>query len=449
MGAHAPQRAVGCPLPANAQEHPISTTAPEPSEVVPPRIYAHVVVVAMFGGFFVMGWLWLYTWFMNHVWYSDYVTSHHWMFPVICIPFSFLVGVIVKYLKAPTNLDGSFLESLTGDASDIKWRLFPATVAESLASLWSGAALGPEGGIGALSSQIAGFYNEKMKIPEQHRSRLVFGSVSSAYNGLLENPVFTGVLGYEVQQQAKGRATLAANLLGGAIGYIIFGLLGGTGLANFLDLPAVTSFKFLDVLYVIVLALAGVVLAVILALLLRVATQVFARLNDRIIIRALAAGVVFSVVGYFAPIVMFSGENQIHTVVNDPAHYGLALLLVMALGKFALLATGFRTGFLGGPTFPSIFSVVCVAEAIHIAIPGLSLTILIAGLLPGLLMMLFKTPFMVILLTAFMLSASENLVALIVFAVAAVLFVQPYLERFMAARQAATPAPAAPPSPAS
>ncbi len=124
-------------------------------------------------------------------------------------------------------------------------------------------------------------------------------------------------------------------------------------------------------------------------------------------------------------------------MINDPAHYGLALLLVMALGKFALLAIGFQTGFLGGPTFPSIFSIVCVSEAIHIAIPGLSLTILIAGLLPGLLMMLFKTPFMVILLTAFMLSASENLIALIVFAVAAVLFVQPYIERLMAQRQAA------------
>ncbi len=89
--------------------------------------------------------------------------------------------------------------------------------------------------------------------------------MSSAYNGLLENPLFTGVLGYEVQQQAKGRATLAANLLGGAIGYIIFGLLGGKGLAGYLDLPPVTSFKFLDVLYVMLLAIVGVVLAVILA----------------------------------------------------------------------------------------------------------------------------------------------------------------------------------------
>jgi len=405
-----------------------------------------VVIVALFGGFFVMGWLWLYTWFMNHVWYSDYVTSHHWMFPVICLPFSLLVGLIVKYLKAPTNIDGSFLDSLTGNASDIKWRLFPATVAESLASLWSGAVLGPEGGIGALSSQLAGFYNEKLRIPEQHRSRLVFSSVSSAYNGLLENPIFTGVLGYEVQDQERGRATLAANLLGGAIGYIIFGLLGGTGLAGYLDLPPVTSFKFLDVLYVMILAIVGVALAVILALLLRISTRLFARLDDRIIIRALTAGVIFSIVGYFAPIVMFSGENQIHTVVNDPEHYGLALLLVMALGKFALLATGFRSGFLGGPTFPSIFAVVCVAEAIHIAIPGLSLTILIAGLLPGLLMMLFRTPFMVILLTAFLLTASETLIALIVFAVVTVLFVQPYIERLMAARQAAAASSAAPPT---
>ena len=84
-----------------------------------------------------------------------FVTDNAWMFPVICLPFSLLVGLLVKYAKAPSNLDGSILDSLTGDVSHLRWKDLPATVATSLASLFSGAVLGPEGAIGNIASKIA------------------------------------------------------------------------------------------------------------------------------------------------------------------------------------------------------------------------------------------------------------------------------------------------------
>jgi sugar phosphate permease len=63
--------------------------------------------------------------------------------------------------------------------------------------------------------------------------------------------------------------------------------------------------------------------------------------------------------------------------------------------------------------------------------------VLIAGTMAGFLTVLFKAPFMVILLTAVMLQADTETIALIVLAVAAVLVVQPYLLAAIAARQAA------------
>ena len=425
---------------------PTPAPAPEPapvpgslSVVVAGRVYFHVIAVAIIGGFSVLGWLALYAWFNDNVWYSDYVTSHAWVFPLICMPFSLLVGILVKHAQAPDNIEGSVLDSLTGDASKIEWRHLPATIAQSLASLWSGAVLGPEGGIGSISAQIAAFYNDKLHIPALDRPKVVFASISSAYNGLLENAVFTGVLGTELQNKQAAQSTLPANLLGGAIGYCIFLLLGGTGLANYLKLPPVTSFKAVDLLYVVLMALLGIVLAVITGLMMRVSAGFFGRFSDRIITRALIAGVIFSVVGALAPIIMFSGEKQVFTILDDPKHYGAALLVVMALGKLALLSVGFKSGFLGGPTFPAIFACVCIALALNIAFPAIPLAILIAGLLAGFLVLLFKAPFMVVLLTSFMLSASADLITLIVFAVATVLIVQPFLARAMAARQPAAP----------
>ena len=71
----------------------------------------------------------------------------------------------------------------------------------------------------------------------EHRSRLVFSTIASAYNGLIANPLFTGVLGTELIQDPESRSrNLPANLIGGAIGYFVFFAVGSTGLQDYLNL---------------------------------------------------------------------------------------------------------------------------------------------------------------------------------------------------------------------
>jgi hypothetical protein len=79
---------------------------------------------------------------------------------------------------------------------------------------------------------------------------------------------------------------------------------------------------------------------------------------------------------------------------------------------------------------------VCVALAISLLVPTLPVAVVIGGVMAGFLTVLFKAPFMVILLTAVMLEATPELTALIVLAVAAVMIVLPYLTALMARRQA-------------
>jgi H+/Cl- antiporter ClcA len=359
------------------------------------------------------------------------------MFPVICLPFSLLVGLLVKYAHAPSNLDGSMLDSLTGDVMQLRWKDLPATVATSLASLFSGAVLGPEGAIGNIASKVAALYCDLLHIPVDRRPKLVFASVASGYNGLLENPVFAAVLGTEVAETRKqGLSTLPASLIGGAVGYGIFLLLHETGFLGFLHLPQVQTYTLWYALLMVPLALAGLVLALLTAVFMRAATRTFGRLKERVVLRALVAGAVFSVVGVLAPVMMFSGETQVQTVIGDAAGYGIALLLVMAVGKLALLSVGFRSGFLGGPTFPLIFASTSVALALNLAFPGVPVAIFVAGIMAGAVYALFRTPLMVVLLTGFMLDEGATMIALIVLAVATVMIVTPPLQKLMAARQA-------------
>jgi H+/Cl- antiporter ClcA len=408
-------------------------------------LYLHVIAVSFVGGFLVLGGFVLYEALNKLIWENDYVADHAWMFPVICLPFSLLVGLLVKYAKAPSNLDGSMLDSLTGDVMHLTWRDLPATVATSLASLFSGAVLGPEGAIGNIASKIAALYCDLLRIPADRRPKLVFASVSSGYNGLLENPIFAAVLGTEVAEtRRQGLSTLPASLIGGAIGYGIFLILGEVGFLGFLHLPPVDGYLWWYALLMVPLALVGLVLALLTAAFMRVATSFFGRFRERIVLRALIAGVIFSAVGIFAPVVMFAGETQVQSVVKDAAGYGAALLLVMAVGKLALMAVGFRSGFLGGPTFPLIFASTAVALALNLGFPGVPVAIFVAGIMAGAVFALFRTPLMVVLLTGFMLDEGATMMALIVLAVATVMIVTPPLQKRLSARQARRAAATAP-----
>ena len=402
----------------------------------PVHPHVHVVIVALIGAVAVLVWLLVFEAVSKLLWENEFVLANRWMFPVICLPFSLLVGLLVKYRNAPTTLDESLLDSLAGDVTKIDWRTLPVNIVMAWASLFSGAVLGPEGGIGGIASKIAILYSEKVGIPVEHRSRLVFSTLASAYNGLVANPLFTAVLGTELVGNPEARSrNLPSNLIGGAFGYMVFYAVGSTGLQDYLNLPPTRSYAPIDIILVVAFGLVGLVLALISGIMFRVAAALFGRLDGREVERALAAGVVFSAVGVVAPILLFSGEAQVKEVASDPAAYGAAVLVGMAVVKLALLAVAFKSGFLGGPTFPAIFASVCVALAINQLAPGIPVDVIIGGIMGGFLLVLFKAPLMVILLTATMLQARLELIALILLAVAVVLVVLPYVMAAMARLQ--------------
>jgi H+/Cl- antiporter ClcA len=386
----------------------------------------HVVAVGLIGAVSVLAWLLVFELGNRLLWENQVILANPWLFPAICLPFSLLVGLLVKHRNAPTNLDESLMDSLAGDVARIEWRALPVNIVMAWVSLFSGAVLGPEGGIGGIGSKIAILYAERVGIPVEERSRLVFSTLASAYNGLIANPLFTAVLGTELIGDGEARKkNLPANLIGGTIGFLVFYAVGSTGLTNYLHLPPGDTIGPADVALVVPMALVGLALGLVLAGLFRVAATALGRFKGREVERALACGVIFSAVGMVAPILLFSGETQVQEVVADPARYGPWILVAMALVKLALLAVAFKGGFLGGPTFPAIFASTCVALAVSQLLPGPRVDVLIGGVMAGFLMVLFRAPLMVILLTVVMLQAPPDLAALIVLAVATVMVAQP------------------------
>jgi H+/Cl- antiporter ClcA len=395
-------------------------------------------VVGLIGAVVVLAWLLVFEKGMQLLWDNDIVTANPWLFPAICLPFSLLAGILVKRFHAPTTLDESMLDTLSGDVANVQWRSLPLNVVMAWVSLFSGAVLGPEGGIGGIATKVAAFYSEKVGIPAEHQGQLVFSTLASSYNGLIANPLFTGVLGSELIKDPVAKARyLPANLIGGSIGFLIFLAVGSTGFQDVLHLDVTQPYVPLDMVYAALFGLVGLTMAVIAGVMFKVADAAFGRLKDRPIQRALVAGVIFSAIGMFAPIVLFSGETQVTEVAGAAATYGPLVLLAMAFVKLALLSVAFKSGFLGGPTFPAVFAAVCVAYAISLVFPGVRIDVIVGGITAGFLVVFFRAPFMVILLTAVMLAATPELTALIILAVAAAMIVQPYLVSAVQSRAAA------------
>jgi hypothetical protein len=105
------------------------------------HLHVHVVIVALIGAVAVLAWLLVYEAVNKLLWENEFVLANPWLFPAICLPFSLLVGVLVKYRHAPTTLDESLLDSLAGDVTKINWRALPMNVVMAWASLFSGTGL--------------------------------------------------------------------------------------------------------------------------------------------------------------------------------------------------------------------------------------------------------------------------------------------------------------------
>jgi len=148
-------------------------------------------------------------------------------------------------------------------------------------------------------------------------------------------------------------------------------------------------------------------------------------------------------VGYFFPQVRFAGETQIFPMIQNPAQFGVGLLLLFALLKILLLGLSFKSGYLGGPTFPALFSCTMIAMALSLLFPTIPVSILVLCIESAAVGLLLSAPLTAILLVAVIGTADPYMIALMCLSTVTAMFVGFGVKRLMA-RRAAGKAAAAP-----
>lgn len=357
-----------------------------------------VILIGVVSILFAIVWLYAYMFLDSALWQNDFVASNRWVLPVGVVFFSLLVGLSQKYLNAPTVIHGSSIDSIKGGEA-VSYKRFPGTLLSSFTSLLSGVSVGPEGPIGFLVQEITGWIEARTKFSNEARTGFMTAALASAFNGIIGTPLFTAVLATEVTGPQKNRLLfLGWNLLAGVIGYFIFIQSGLRPFLGEIPFPPLQTQNLIFVIYAIILGAIGALLVMFLGIAFQFFGKLMKRFDGEVVLRALLAGAITAVVVYFIPEVSFSGQAQIHTIVGSAATYGIATLLLYAVLKVLLLAVAFKGGFLGGPTFPILFSCTMIGLAIGLAFPGVPTILLVTCIEGAAIALLFGGPLTAILL---------------------------------------------------
>lgn len=412
-----------------------------------PGFLLAIIIIALIAIAFTASFMTLYGYLDRLIWLeNDFVRANRWTIPAGVLTFSLLVGLSQKYLHAPNVIHGSAMESMRKGQAGSDYRTFPGAFVSSIGSLLSGVSIGPEGTIATMVAQIAVWVRTKIRIVrDTHDAHLGFdmAALASAFNGIVGNPAFTGVLATEFQIGEKNVFRfLIWNFVAGLVGYFFYLALGFTSFADLLPFPPLENLSLMMVACAIALGIVGSLLAIFTGLCLKGAGEIMERgFGGRIIQRTVAAGIVTAIVCYFLPELLFSGEAQIHMIVENPAVFGIGMLFTLAILKLVLLAVSFKGGFLGGPVFPILFASTMVGLALSLAFPGIPVGIFVLCVQAATIAFALGAPLTSILLIFVLSNPSPYLAALVVTSAVTALvigaLVKPVMERQNQDREAA------------
>ena len=286
-------------------------------------------------------------------WYSDSDPGWfggHWWWVAVAAAAGAVVGLLRRLTRLPEEVPGLFADLQT---EHVDPRLVPGIVAVSTVSLIGGASLGPEKALGAMGGGAGSWLAQRRALGKEDSQVNTLAGFAGAYGGLFSSTVIVVLLILEVARPGGQRFTkaLAAEIVASSVSFGIYFAIAG---AVFLDDYQVPPYKFEDwqLLAGIPLGLFAALVVTLLAGFMMAAARLFGRLKVPAIAKSTLGGVVFGIVGVALPLTMFSGSDQLKTVLKDAGTLGVGLLAAIVIAKMFTFAVSQGSGFVGGPDLP-------------------------------------------------------------------------------------------------
>lgn len=340
-----------------------------------------------------------------------------WWWVVVTAGAGLIVGILHRVMNLPDQTAGVIAELHSGHADPA---LVPGILVTSAVSLMGGASLGPEKALGSTVGGAGAWLSERRGLSDDQTQTNTFSGFAGAYGGLLSSPVIVVMLILEVSRPGGEKFTriLVNSVVASSVSFGVYFAIAGS---VFLDLYKVPQYAFesWQLLVGVALGVVAAVLVMGLVLTIAVMTKVFKQSRLPRIVKPVIGGIAFGLVGVALPLTMFTGTDQLTTVLDDATTLGVGLVLALVVGKIVVFAVSSASGFVGGPVFPALFIGGTAGVAAHILIPGIPLALAFTCMLAAVPGALVEAPFTMVLLAGILTQVGALQTAPILLAVVA------------------------------
>lgn len=268
----------------------------------------------------------------------------------------------------------------------------------ALLPLIFGASVGPEAGLSGVIAGLCSWVSDKFKKLFKEMKELTSIGMSATLGIIFNSPMFgfvEPIEDEEVKLPKRSKIILYFLAIFGAFGIMlllknIFG--GGSGLERLSGYGA----DIKEWLFLIPLCIIGVIFGSI-YLLFHKATNTISKLFSNTIIKCIIAGLVLGICGYLLPLTMFSGEEQIASLVTSYKEIGIIILILIGIIKLFVTNVCVSFGFKGGHFFPCIFSGICLGYAFGLLF-DINVIFSVCVVTTSLMACILKKPFATVLL---------------------------------------------------
>ncbi|GCE51391.1 H+/Cl- antiporter ClcA [Thermosporothrix hazakensis] len=276
----------------------------------------------------------------------------------------------------------------------IAYRKVPGTLLTALVSLVFGASVGPEGPLLELGAGIGSFLSDRLRQPVEQARVLTYTAASAVFGAFFDSPFGSAFLALELPhaQDMRFYRLLFPGIVASIMTYGLFLFLAGGTLGGEFVFPPYQGFRLLYLLYAFPLGVVGAGAGLLFIYLFREIHYLMRPLEHHPVVRGIIGGTAFGLISMHFPLILFSGEQQLETLLRTGLNLGVFTLLLLGLLKIVVTCLCLNTGFFGGRIFPSFFAGGAIGMAIYLLFPAIPLVVCMLCVLSALAVSIMKIP---------------------------------------------------------
>lgn len=318
-----------------------------------------------------------------------------WAVPVAVVLSMTAIASLIALACKGRPFDTGAAEHEYDENGRMEYRRILPGAAFALASLFSGAAVGPEAPLVDINGGLGTLLAEKLSLKPQQVKMMAYAGVAGALAAFLGGAPVGALLAMEFispSSVSMSRTDIVLGLTSGATAWATFVVLGGQPIEMLFPFANYTSASVAHLPLAAALGVLGGALGLVYGGLFVKARVRFQALRAKPLLAGVAGGVVTAAAAVVSPYLLFSGQTEVPTVLEKAATLGLVALLLLGIGKIVLSIWSLSTAYFGGPLFPLMFASLCFGLALNLAFPGIPQGVAVMALMAGMLVAATASP---------------------------------------------------------